>query len=128
MDDGSHVFLITDKIRCIQKKIMDQLAADLNSALNDTDLPASSLSNFPTTTSSAISLAKSKRRRKRPVNNDLSQPKTEESGSTTPENTRNRTNNHPQLSIASDGDDIPIRSSTTKNFLRPEIETYSCLF
>ena len=75
MDDGSHVFLIKDKIRCIQKKIMDQLAADLNSALNDTDVLTSSLSNPPVASSSLTTFSKIKRRRKRPVNNDISQPK-----------------------------------------------------
>jgi hypothetical protein len=114
MDDSSHVFLIKDKIRCIQKKIMDQLAADLNSALNDTDILSSSLSNLPiASSSSTTTLSKTKRRRKRPVNNDISQPKTEASGSTTPENTRSRNNNHNyyKQSIVSDSDDIPMPSS-----------------
>lgn len=115
MDDNSHVFLIKDKIRCIQKKIMDQLAADLNSALNDTSILPSSLSNLPINSSSITSLSKIKRRRKRPVNIDPSQPKTEESGSTTPENTRSRTSNHHKQSIVSDSDDIPMRSSKTKS-------------
>jgi hypothetical protein len=111
MDEGSHVFLIKDKIRCIQKKIMDQLAADLNSALNDADILTSSLSNLPTTSSSSTTISKLKRRRKRPVNNDISQPKTEASGSTTPENTRSRTNNNYKQSIVSDSDEIPMPSS-----------------
>lgn len=116
MDEGSHVFLIKDKIRCIQKKIMDQLAADLNSALNDANILTSSLSNFPMTSSSSLhTISKIKRRRKRPVNNshnDTSQPKTEASGSTTPENTRHRSNNHNyKQSIVSDSDEIPIPTS-----------------
>ena len=112
MDDGSHVFLIKDKIRCIQKKIMDQLAADLNSALNDTDILPSSLTNIPVTSSSSTAtLSKIKRRRKRPVNNDIPQPKTEASGSTTPENTRTRKNNDYKQSIVSDSDDVPMPSS-----------------
>ena len=54
MDESSHVFLIKDKIRCIQKKIMDQLAADLNSALNDATILTSSLSNMPITSVDTI--------------------------------------------------------------------------
>ena len=119
MDDSSHVFLIKDRIRCIQKKIMDQLAADLNSALNDTDVLPSSLSNLPMTSSSSITtLSKTKRRRKRPVNNDVSQPKTEASGSTTPENNRSR--NNKKQSIVSDSDDVPMPSS--KNVRRRSLE------
>ena len=53
MDESCHVFLIKDKIRCLQKKIMDQLAADLNSALNDANILTSSLSNVPMTSSSS---------------------------------------------------------------------------
>jgi hypothetical protein len=113
MDDSSHVFLIKDKIRCIQKKIMDQLAADLNSALNDTSILPSSLSNIPV--ASSTTLSKIKRRRKRPVNNDIPQPKTEASGSTTPENTRTRHNNYYKQSIVSDSDEIPIPSSKKPN-------------
>ena len=108
MDDGSHVFLIKDKIRCIQKKIMDQLAADLNSALNDANIITSSLSNLPTASSSSTTISKVKRRRKRPVYNDNSQQKTEASGSTTPENTRSRNN---KQSIVSDSDDMLTQSS-----------------
>jgi len=113
MDEGSHVFLIKDKIRCIQKKIMDQLAADLNSALNDANILTSSVSNLPMTSSSSTTISKMKRRRKRPINNDISQPKTEASGSTTPENTRSRSNNNHyyKQSIVSDSDDIPMPSS-----------------
>jgi len=112
MDESSHVFLIKDKIRCIQKKIMDQLAADLNSALNDANILTPSLSNLPITSSSSTTISKIKRRRKRPINNESSQPKTEASGSTTPENTRNRNNNNNyKQSIVSDSDDIQIPSS-----------------
>jgi len=117
MDEGSHVFLIKDKIRCIQKKIMDQLAADLNSALNDANILTSSLSNFPmASSSSSTTISKIKRRRKRPINNDISQPKTAASGSTTPENTRSRSNNNNyyKQSIVSDSDDIPMPTSKTE--------------
>lgn len=110
MEDSSHVFLIKDKIRCIQKKIMDQLAADLNSALNDASILTSSLSNVPMTSSSSFNtILKTKRRRKRPTNIDIQQQKTEASDSTTPENSRNRTL-HKQ-SAMSDGDDMMMASS-----------------
>ncbi|CAF2572148.1 unnamed protein product [Rotaria sp. Silwood2] len=116
MDESSHVFLIKDKIRCIQKKIMDQLAADLNSALNDANIPTSPLSNLPMTSSSPFSTTlKTKRRRKRPTNNDIQQQIAEASDSTTPENTRTR-NTNKQL-IASDGDDIPMTSKTHSSLI-----------
>jgi hypothetical protein len=111
MDEGSHVFLIKDKIRCIQKKIMDQLAADLNSALNDATIVTSSLSNFPmTSSSSSATISKIKRRRKRPIYNDTQQQKLDVSDSTTPENSRSRNDNN-QQSTVSDGDDVLIPSS-----------------
>ena len=110
MDESSHVFLIKDKIRCIQKKIMDQLAADLNSALNDASILTSSLSNVPVTSSSSTTISKIKRRRKRPTNLDIQQQKLDVSDSTTPENTRNR-NDFKQQSTVSDGDDMLMSSS-----------------
>ncbi|CAF1282621.1 unnamed protein product [Rotaria magnacalcarata] len=116
MDDTSHVFLIKDKIRCIQKKIMDQLAADLNSALNDANILTSPLSNVPLASSSSFSTSlKIKRRRKRPVNNESQQQKTEASDSTTPENSRNRLGISKQS--ASDGDDLQIPSKTQSSSL-----------
>lgn len=125
MDDNSHVFLIKDKIRCIQKKIMDQLAADLNSALNDANILSSQLSNVPMTSSSSFSATlKTKRRRKRPVNNEGQQQKTEASDSTTPENTQNRLIIMKQS--ASDGDDLPTPSSSFYEII--EISYISCLF
>ena len=104
MDDSAHVFLIKDKIRCIQKKIMDQLAADLNSALNDANILTSSVSNV-TVTSSGVS--KSRRRRRRPVNNGIIQPNLDASDSTTPENTGEilRYRRQDPHSIVSDGDE-----------------------
>jgi hypothetical protein len=110
MDESSHVFLIKDKIRCIQKKIMDQLAADLNSALNDASILTSSLSNVPITSSSSTTTSKIKRRRKRPINLDIQQQKVDLSDSTTPENTRNRNDFNQQLTV-SDGDDMLMSSS-----------------
>jgi len=111
MDESSHVFLIKDKIRCIQKKIMDQLAADLNSALNDASILTSSLSNVPiTSSSSSATISKMKRRRKRPINTEMQQRKIEASGSTTPENSRSRNSSNKQ-SIVSDSDDILMASS-----------------
>jgi hypothetical protein len=115
MDESAHLFLIKDKIRCIQKKIMDQLAADLNSALNDATIVTSSLSNFPmTSSSSSATISKSKRRRKRPIHSDIQHQKTEVSDSTTPENSEgiSRNRNNKDL-IISDGDDVAIRSSKT---------------
>ena len=108
MDEDSHV-LIKDKIRCIQKKIMDQLAADLNSALNDANILKSPLPNILLTSSSSATTLKTKRRRKRPINNDLPQSKTEASDSTTSENARNANND--KQSIVSDDDDMPMPSS-----------------
>lgn len=113
MDDSSHVFLIKDKIRCIQKKIMDQLAADLNSALNDAHIlpSSSSLPNIPITSSlSSATITKIKRRRKRPVNNEMQQQKLDVSDSTTPENSQGRSQNNKQ-SIVSDSDDMQMQPS-----------------
>jgi hypothetical protein len=111
MDESSHVFLIKDKIRCIQKKIMDQLAADLNSALNDASILTSSLSNVPiTSSSSSATISKMKRRRKRPINTEIQQRKIEASDSTTPENSRSRNSSNKQ-SIVSDSDDVLMASS-----------------
>lgn len=114
MDDNSHVFLIKDKIRCIQKKIMDQLAADLNNALNDTHMLTSSIGYLPTASSSSSSMTKNKRRRKRQNNIESSQQKTEASGSTTPENTIDR---NKQQTIVSDSDDMAVTSSRFSVFL-----------
>ena len=104
MDDSAHVFLIKDKIRCIQKKIMDQLAADLNSALNDANILTSSVSNVTMTPSSA---SKSRRRRRRPVNTGIIQQNIDASDSTTPENTGDilRHRRHDHQGIVSDGDE-----------------------
>lgn len=113
MDDSSHAFLIKDKIRCIQKKIMDQLAADLNSALNDANILSSPLSNVPmASSSSSATITKIKRRRKRPTNNDTQQSKIDVSDSTTPENSQNRNLSHKQ-SMVSDSDDMPVASSNS---------------
>ncbi|CAF1217343.1 unnamed protein product [Adineta steineri] len=121
MDESSHVFLIKDKIRCIQKKIMDQLAADLNSALNDANILTSSLSNVPITSSATTS--KIKRRRKRPINNDMQQHKIEASDSTTPENSQSRN----KQSIVSDSDDMPMPSKTQSSSLATASESDSAL-
>lgn len=104
MDDSAHVFLIKDKIRCIQKKIMDQLAADLNSALNDANILTSSVPNVTMTPSGA---SKSRRRRRRPVNNGIVQQNMDASDSTTPENTGEilRHRRHDHQGIVSDGDE-----------------------
>ena len=114
MDDSSHVFLIKDKIRCIQKKIMDQLAADLNSALNDASILTSSVSNVTLTSPMQ---SKSKRRRKRPIASDLQQQQhqqqMEASDSTTPDNSSEkvRSRKYKQQTIVSDGDDASMRMS-----------------
>ncbi|UJR26540.1 hypothetical protein I4U23_007863 [Adineta vaga] len=126
MDETSHVFLIKDKVRCIQKKIMDQLAADLNSALNDADiLPSSSLSNIPiTSSSSAATITKIKRRKKRPINNEMQQQKIDASDSTTPENSQSRHQSNKQ-SIVSDSDDMPTQSKTQSSSLAAASESDS---
>jgi hypothetical protein len=93
---------------------MDQLAADLNSALNDASILTSPLSNVTLTSSSSATISKSKRRRKRPIHSDIQHQKTEVSDSTTPENSEgiSRNRNNKDL-IISDGDDVAIRSSKT---------------
>ena len=117
MDDTSHVFLIKDKIRCIQKKIMDQLAADLNNALNDDNMLTSSISNVTMSSSHPL---KTRRRRKRPTQTEHHHQQSQlqqkhqmdASDSTTPENTRQVVSHrHRPDSIVSDGDEAAIRSS-----------------
>ena len=110
MDDTSHVFLIKDKIRCIQKKIMDQLAADLNNALNDDNMLTSSISNVTMASSHPL---KSRRRKKRPTHPEQQQQqKMDASDSTTPENSRpHLSHRHGPDSIVSDGDEAAMPSS-----------------
>ena len=106
------MFLIKDKTRCIQKKIMDQLAADLNSALNDASIMTSSVSNVTLT---SPMLSKSKRRRKRPIVSDLQhQHHIEASDSTTPDNSSEkvRSRKYKQQTVVSDGDNASMRMST----------------
>jgi hypothetical protein len=127
MDDRSHAFLIKDKIRCIQKKIMDQLAADLNSALNDASILPSSLSGVPmASSSSSVTITKTKRRRKRAVNSDNQQPKIDLSDSTTPENSQNR-NLSSKQSIVSDSDDMLMASSNLSTRNNPEMTAFFML-
>lgn len=115
MDDSSHVFLIKDKIRCIQKKIMDQLAADLNNALNDANMLTSSMSYV---TMTSMNSTKNRRRRKRHNQNDQMQ-RTNASGSTTPENYGQRLRRRSlddQDAFLTDPDDIDSVMSSKKFF------------
>ena len=113
MEDNPHVFLIKDKIRCIQKKIMDQLAADLNSALNDANMLTSSVSNI---TMASMNSLKSRRRRKRPNPNELFQRR-DASDSTTPDNNgesiRHRLDNDQDFFV-SDPDEIAVMPSSKR--------------
>ncbi|CAF0763330.1 unnamed protein product [Adineta ricciae] len=106
---------------------MDQLAADLNSALNDAHIlpTSSSLPNIPiASSSSSVTITKIKRRRKRPVNNEMQQQKLDVSDSTTPENSQSRSQNNKQ-SIVSDSDDMQMQPKTQSSSLAAASESDS---